>query len=211
MTAFEAEVFESELSQAQARRLEAITLVRRAVKELSKTSYESTCTSMALPMLYAHWEGFVKEVLQLFLEEIESKDVAMADADPYLVAHSWTAEFRRVKGGASIDQRAQFVRKATESLHGPLKFGATEKEIDTKSNLNFAAIESLCKALCLDTALLEEKRHHMNALVSKRNSIAHGGRHEKVALVEVEETADLVVDLINRMENILLSAVRSGR
>lgn len=52
------------------RRLE-ITNLRRVLLNYSGKPLEVTIVRMTIPLLYANWEGYVKEVCQLYLEYVE--------------------------------------------------------------------------------------------------------------------------------------------
>ncbi len=74
--------FEVQLSDSVVRRREEITHVRRVVAELRDTTLAQTAMLMAIPMLYDHWEGFVKESVELYIEYIEKRDLAPARVNP---------------------------------------------------------------------------------------------------------------------------------
>jgi hypothetical protein len=65
------EVIQAEVSEnLDMRRLE-ITNLRRVLLSYAGKYLEPTVVRMAIPLLYANWEGYIKEVCQLYLEYIE--------------------------------------------------------------------------------------------------------------------------------------------
>ncbi len=193
-------------AQSLARRQEAITMVKRTVRHVQDTVFFQTCASMAIPVIYAHWEGFVREVFQRYLDCIEKSGLACIDLSPHLLAYSWSPEFQSLQGKAGTEQRAQFARRILEATTKKVAFGRAEKDIDTKSNLNFDVFEDLCTRLCLAASALIDCKRALNALVNKRNTIAHGGRHDNVKVDEIDDAAALVMDLMTRVEAMIQDA-----
>jgi MAE_28990/MAE_18760-like HEPN len=68
------EDFAATVADAVDRRREEISLILRVVANEEDTVLEQTASIVALPVLYAHWEGFVKE----YIEFVEKQDLEPA-------------------------------------------------------------------------------------------------------------------------------------
>ena len=148
--------------------------IRRLTLSFIGQPLEHTVVAMAIPMIYAHWEGYVKEVCQLYLEHIESTVLACSDLDPILIGYLWRPVLRPLTGGMNAQRNSTVAREVVQSLHNPILFSDAEKQIDTRSNLNFAELEKIAEQLCVDVTSLSIYRRHLNTLVHIRNHIAHG-------------------------------------
>ena len=72
------------------RRRRALTDTIRVVAAQEGTVLHAHACAMAVPMLYAHWEGFAKEALQLYIEFLEHSAVAQREVRASLLAYSWS-------------------------------------------------------------------------------------------------------------------------
>ncbi len=74
-----------------------------------------------------------------------------------------------------------------------------ELKIDTKSNLNFATLESICTKLNLSTSSFDEQKSLLNQLVNVRNNIAHGeNSYEFSEFEDIEKYITLLDKLIQK-------------
>lgn len=163
--------------------------------------------AMAIAMTYAQLEGFVKEALQLYVEYVESQNILRSEAIPCLVAYSWRPAFKRLMGKGSLDHRVSFAAERVAELTRPLVFSETEKRIDTQSNLKFEVLDELATMLGLNRDSLTAHKDRLNALVSKRNSIAHGSRSSAVSRSEVVKALECAREVMETIENCLHEAV----
>ena len=188
-------------------RRSALTETRRVVAELRGNVLQSRACAMAIPMLYAIWEGYTKEVLQLYVEYLEKSNLPQGELKPTILAYAWTSSFRRLSGNLTHEKKVELIERFLASLTNTLRFEKSELEIDTKSNLYFEVLEGLAECLCLDISRMRPYERKLNALVNRRNSIAHGGREQKLTESDVEEYKGLVLALMNDLEAVLLAAI----
>lgn len=192
------------------RRRNALTETVRVVAAHKDTVLHQRACAMAIPMIYAHWEGFAKEVLQLYVEFLEKCAVAQREVHSNLLAYSWSGSFRKLQGTLTHDKKVELIERFLGSLTEALAFEKREREIDTKSNLLFEVLEDLARFLCLDIAPMRGQSKKLDALVSRRNNIAHGGREQKIEDADIEEYRTLVLSLMEALEKVLDAAVQSS-
>lgn len=167
----------------------------------------SMANAMAIAMVYAQFEGFVKDALQLYVEFVEDQKIPQSEAIPCLVAYSWRPSFKKMRAKGGLEDQIRFTEERIAALAKPLEFGRNERMIDTRSNLRFEVLDGLARTLGLDRTPLRSQKNKLDALVHKRNSIAHGDRAAKVSEVEVGEALSCAQTLLDVVEQSLHKAV----
>ena len=192
------------------RRLE-ITNLRRIVQNYVGKALESTAIRMAIPLLYAMWEGYVREVCQLYLECIEKSGIRIRELRADLVAHLWTGTLKPLVGGVNFEKKRAVALLALTCMDSPVKFTDGDRIIDTKSNLSFNVLADIADHLCLDITGLIPYKKHLDALVHIRNNIAHGSRPQSLDIDFFEEQAAFLLKLMEGFEKSLIEALESQR
>lgn len=190
------------------RRLE-FTNIRRVIMKFLDGPLEPAAARMAIPMIYAIWEGFVKEVCQLYLEYIEGSVSKAAHLHPAVLGHMWTPELRPLTGGLNFSKKKSVATMALAAANAPVEFRDTEKEVNTKSNLNYVVLEDIADHLCLDISQLAGWRTSLNSLVHLRNNIAHGARPRGLSYSDVDDYARSTLSLMEAFEMVLTTAARN--
>lgn len=186
-----------------------LTSVKRVVFGFVGKQLESKAVEMAIPMIYANWEGYIKEVCQIYLEYVESAVPQCSQLKPVLLGHLWTPILRPLTGGLNPD-RIKIVAEAALNLKSPVAFSNAEKAVDTKSNLNFRVLERISTFLCLDISALVGWKPHLDALVHLRNNIAHGSPPNKMTLSDFDQHVSSTITLMEDFENVLISSMKNG-
>jgi hypothetical protein len=195
------EEFQLLVAEAVDRRREEISLVLRVVSNEADTVLEQTAAIMALPVLYAHWEGFVKEVVGEYVEFIEKQQIAPSQAHPTIFSFAMRKNLKLIKESGSVERMTDFAIWMVDASTAPVKF--EDKHIETGGNLSYKNLKDLCDNLKIDVATLEADKRKIDSLVNKRNNIAHTGRPPKFDQENVAEDAALVLRLIENFETIL--------
>lgn len=201
------EAFLNELASTVDRHRLEITQVLLVVREVQGKWYEVAAANMAIPMLYAHWEGFVREALEMYMEFLEARQLTHAEVAPSIVAHSVKRELMKLVGTQSWENLTGLVEALLGRLNSRLQL--PERTVDTKSNLKFNVLMSLCDSLCIDVSALKDRQKMIDALVWQRNNVAHGASLHNVGLETVEEYARFVVETIEAVEEAIRQAVKS--
>jgi len=137
----------------------------------------------AIPLLYAHWEGFVKQISGYYLEFVARSKIKHRNLPPHFLARV----VRRIihdaistsKTKACIDV-VRFFRESMDST-SDINF---RTGIATKANLNSDVLKDIVLALGLDYSLFATKEKLIDEkLLANRNNIAHGER----CLVDADE------------------------
>ena len=199
------EDFAATMADSVDRRREEISLVQRVVANEKDTTLEQTASMMALPTLYAHWEGFVKEAVGEYIEFVEKQDLQILQADPTIFSFAIRKRLKGLIQSGSIEKMTNFAAWIIGCGTGPMRF--EDKSVVTGGNLSFNNLKDLCDSLKIDVEKLKDDKRKIDSLVNRRNNIAHTGRPPKLDRGDVALDAALVLRLIETFEAILRECV----
>ena len=126
---------------------------------------------MCIPMIYAHWEGYVVDSLKEMLIFLNSMNLNPSETPTKLLVLCLGDSYKSLSGKQSFNQRVEFTDKFYELLDNTIKF---KTKIETKSNLKSSVLKDLCTIFEFDYDRFEEVMPDIDRLVNIRNSIAHG-------------------------------------
>lgn len=126
---------------------------------------------MCVPMVYAHWEGFVVSSLKTLLDHLNSLSLSTADVPTKLVVVGLSDAYQSLSGKQSFAQRVTFTDRFRSIVQQTIRF---QKKVDTKSNLKSDVLEELCQMYGFRYERFSEVVADIDRLVNIRNSIAHG-------------------------------------
>jgi len=101
---------------------------------------------MAIPLFYANWEGYVKEVCQLYLEYIERSGTKSRELKAEMLGYLWSPSLKPLAGGINFEKKKCIAKLALNGLDDIVEFSESERNIDTISNLNFYILENISAA-----------------------------------------------------------------
>lgn len=189
-------------------RFAELTSLRLLVLTQVGKRLEFSMVRTAIPMIYAQWEGYVKEVCQLYLEHVESVVKRCLDLHPAMLGYLWTPFLQRMASGLNAQSKTALAYDVVKSLEQTVIFRNAEKAINTKSNLTYEVLEEIAASLCLDISGLAGWKRHLNALVHLRNSIAHGARPTSLRLEDFDQHAEAIRGLMQDFERTIFAALR---
>ncbi|MFW7526165.1 MAE_28990/MAE_18760 family HEPN-like nuclease [Vibrio ostreicida] len=152
---------------------------------------------MCIPMIYAHWEGFVVDALKIMLKHLNQLDLQSTQLPTNLVVVSLGDSYRTLSGKQSFEQRINFTQSFNELLDKPVKF---KTKVDTKSNLKSNVFEDLCVAFGFDSSKFAGQLNDIDRLVNIRNSIAHG---ENSMQPDMQNIGKYITSVKNAMDLLL--------
>lgn len=170
------------------------------------TNQRSSLLRAAWALLYAHYEGFVKFCLEVYLEEV---------ADAVDCCRSLPRELRNNSLEKHVNQiRSLPLAEAIDAIctDMPSRLAARPEfpPVNTKSNLWPNVLRELTARSALRLKTVEEHDAMLKALVSRRNDIAHGKqqfiqsvsdymRYEKAVKEVIYELALSAIETIETM------------
>lgn len=168
-----AEQLQNALDDDFAWRRKELTTVYTAIKS-SRTKLLNTNIRIGVVLLYAHWEGFIKNAAEYYLIYVAGKKLKYNELGHNLVAiclKNKLTEFEHTNKNTIHTQLIDF-------LSGDLNLSAnlpTENIIKTQSNLNSNILKEILSILGIDYTQFELKEKYIDSQLLKiRNSVAHG-------------------------------------
>ncbi|MCO8050085.1 hypothetical protein GWI76_04745 [Proteus sp. G2659] len=157
---------------------------------------------MCIPMVYAHWEGFVVDALKILLKHLNTLNLTHSVLPTKLIVLSIGDSYRSLSGKQSFSQRIEFTNKFKRVFNSVAKF---KTKIETKSNLKSVVFNELCDIFGFDTNPYNEYLKEIDRLVNIRNSIAHGENSYVVTL----DNINLYIEAVQKSSDLLLIDIES--
>lgn len=126
---------------------------------------------MCIPMIYAHWEGYVVSSLRVLIGHLNKLQLTPGDVDTKLIVIGLGKTYNSLSGKQSFDQKVDFTDKFIALFDSAIKF---KKDIDTKSNLNSKVLKDLCNMFGFKFDKFKDVVGDIDRIVTFRNRIAHG-------------------------------------
>ena len=160
-----------------------------------------------LCLLYAHWEGFVRNSLNLMLEHVRQSAVPSSEFVPRLRAAILLEYVTTNKGAMGLDLCVNYLERDQGEMIALLEIPAVGK---LQGNLSFERFEELITIFGVSVpAVVVLKRNFINvSLLKARNEIAHGeGRI--VELSAFHDAKDQVIELLDSAKGMFVEAALS--
>lgn len=207
----------TELEQEYTSRKNEISKMENFIQLHKDESNEETIGIMRkslILVLYSHFEGYCKQVLQYYVLYVNKEHISACDAKAGLIAANMFKEFHRLfdsnhkpvtfnnllKEDGILQQhgrRREFVGSFDEVMAN--KINISEEFIDTESNLKSHVLKKLLYQLELDYTIVDNYQNEINKLVNIRNSYAHGDR---ITYPDEKEYNDYRLAVFELMEDV---------
>lgn len=179
-------------------RIKEISDMKMAVCRIESLS-KKTVIRAATPLLYAHWEGFVKNSAKAYLEYVDHQGHNYEQLASCFVVIGLKKTLRDItqskKAKANIDA-IEFIRNGL-SNRSNLKL---DSAIRTDANLNSVVFENICNSVGLSASGYETKYNLIDeSLLNRRNKIAHG-EYLDLDADQYRTLADEVVNLLRNFK-----------
>lgn len=179
--------------------------LKSMVEGYSKTYNKDMAIRAAVPLLYAHWEGFVKKIGGFYLDFVAHQRLKNEELPDNFLALA--VNHHLIKGTVTGDRVEPCLALIDffRSQPGSRSRVPWRKIIKTRSNLNFDVLHEICMTLGLDSSRFETKKAIIDEkLLARRNHIAHGddlsiGPDDYVALQQ--EVFGMMQDFYNQVGN----------
>jgi hypothetical protein len=181
---------------------------------IASSEHAQLMVRAALPLFYAHWEGFVKAACSGYANFICTQSIGYIDLTPELAAcwiHSRLDEAIcawKKDGSASFVGNIVEAFSNTDSLTGDM----SPKHLGTRTgNLRFNTFKRIAEIMGFDSSPYESSRIFIDKrLVPKRNAIAHGEELNIDQYLAID-TADKVIVLIQMVKMDIEDAVSATK
>ncbi|MET8896714.1 MAE_28990/MAE_18760 family HEPN-like nuclease [Streptomyces albogriseolus] len=164
----------------------------------------SACRSHQLPgvlrggvaLVYAHWEGYVKESARAYLEYVSRKGLKVGQLRSEIAAVALRSKLGRGEASKRSSVHTEIVDLLRNADVLPAEIPYTSATIRTKSNLHFDVFSDIMHSIGCDASRHEIYRSIIDKrLLRHRNDIAHG-REEYVSLSDWVDIRDRVLVIL---------------
>ena len=163
----------------------------------SRPHQQTPLLRVAICLLYAHWEGFVKTAATSYVSFVAHQGLRYRDLATNFVALGLRREIRE----AGQSNQTSIHIKLTARLMSDLSDRAEinwQNSVDTRSNLNSETLREILSLLGLDNQDYLSKGQLLNEkLLANRNLVAHGKRVE-IELADYDMLHTEIIQLIER-------------
>lgn len=132
----------------------------------------------AYVLLYAHWEGFIKESSNFYLQCLNSLEVPLNKLPPCFLTLHFIKDFYSLQKQNNYKKTAygNIVTNIINIQNQPFFVPKNDKEIiETKSNLNYSTLEQILFMINIDSNPFKLQERNIDSnLLDIRNRIAHG-------------------------------------
>lgn len=206
-------------------RQEELAFFKNQLNEIPEDKKDKYRKSLIL-ILYSHLEGYIKIALQTYIQFINSKNLSRKEVSTGLMVASMHKEFIAYE---NLDRKCDIFRKELpedgrlhrifrrvdfiENLHDfeEKQLYIDDQIIDTESNLWYIVLQKNLYKLGLPVDLFSDYQRDIDALVNRRNSIAHGDFKAGVTSREFEIWEDKVGRVMSNVMRLLYDYAKNSR
>ncbi|UOG40023.1 MAE_28990/MAE_18760 family HEPN-like nuclease (plasmid) [Leptospira noguchii] len=185
-------------------RFEELKTLEQLLKSKITEFQERSLIRSGVAIVYAHWEGLVKNSIEYYLQYISLKRKKHSELKvPFAIK---SVDYKgRTAGNYSIftsNNLVQFIElyKSEFNKRSNMPY---KNVVNAKSNLSYEQFEILCETYLIPNAKFILKRNKINELVTNRNKIAHGEyiNFSKVYFIELIKT---FLDVFKEFQEIII-------
>ncbi|HDX8597014.1 MAE_28990/MAE_18760 family HEPN-like nuclease [Aeromonas dhakensis] len=140
----------------------------------SKSLSQKTMIRASIPLLYAHWEGFIKDAAIKYIEYISSLRLKYSELNECLIVLGMRRKLYDITTTNKhdiISESLKFILSG-QNEKATLKF---DSAIQTESNLKSHVFDNIAKSIGVSIEHFNTKYNFIDeSLLKRRNSIAHG-------------------------------------
>lgn len=141
----------------------------------------------SVALLYAHWEGHIKNIAYFYLCYLSSQTLRMDELRPELAAMTVRRKIAAAIPSKRIRVHIDLVRHIREEATSAAKIPNSKEDVRTESNLSYSVLEDILLSIGCDCERYEIYRDLIDEeLVNSRNKVAHG-EESNIRLPEWEE------------------------
>jgi len=177
-------------------------------------------------ILYSHMEGYIKISLQTYTQYINSLALTRRDVTANLMVAGMHREFlayenldrkceifrRHLPDDTQLHRffrRVDFMEQAEELKE--TKLNVDDQIIDTESNMWYIVLQKNLYKIGLPLNLFDEHRSDIDALVNRRNSIAHGNFRSGVTEQEFGTWETKIIQVMSSVTRLIYDYANNER
>lgn len=164
---------QDELDKEMSWRRKEISGLKLSVKSAGSLT-EGTLVRAGVTLLYAHWEGFIKNSSLIYLNFVNNQGLTYKDLKSCFVVFGMKGHLNTLTVSRKSRANISAVDFIFEEMAKPAKMSLSSA-IDTESNLSSKVFDNIITSLSFSSAPYEARYNLIDeSLVGRRNRIAHG-------------------------------------
>jgi len=187
-------------------RIKEISDLKKAISEANK-AYRPVLRKAAIPILYAHWEGHARFVVEAYLKYVARRKINLKNLSLHMRGIALHDFFKKnFSAIPNYDKRADILKEIIESSEKQFR-SFPDDCVNTGSNLNFERTSQIARMLGFDFPFepfdidtLDRK------LLEARNIIAHSA----IKIVDeddLERLFDSVISMMRAFRDVVTNLV----
>lgn len=193
-----------EIEEANYWRETELTSLSKILVSIRDENEKKVLLNASIPLIYAHWEGFVLSSLKILMEILNEKKLNCIDIHTNILTNGYEINLKEDLSNSTY-KKGSFENKCIKLeclvnlLNSDFKF--QNFKMDTKSNLNFDVLKMLCIKFNFSSEEFKSLESKLKKLVQRRNGIAHGEDSFPITKKDMEESIDLYKELSGLLKN----------
>ncbi len=193
----------SELEQAVDRetawRKRELTTILFEARE-ARSSKAPTTLRAGVALLYAHWEGWIKNIATFYIEYVAQQRLTYDELSTPLFAVALKRKMTELGEATTVGPHIDFAVFLRSELSSAARLSA-QGAVITEANLSSSLLRDIVRRLGLDYRPYELQANLIDQrLLYRRNNIAHG-EYLAVDIAEFELLHSEITDLLGRFAN----------
>lgn len=184
---------------------------------LSNSKAQEGMLRAGIALLYAHWEGFVKKISDLYYEFVSYQNLKIEELNDAFVGIALRSEIELLLQSKKLIQHSKLVKILLDEKKKEAWF-SSNSPIKT-SNLKYEVFEDVCTLIGIDPSVFEE-RYRVSFdrsikltidedLVKRRNTIAHG-EFLTISVTEYKNLYQIIVNgFLYNFKEIIMDAAQT--
>ena len=184
-------------------RIKELALIKKIYLKLRTENEKKFFLQTTIPIIYAIWEGFIKNTLSSLFEFLDNKEISSDKIKDTLLVLVLEDKINDIQQSKDFKKRVKHSSLLIKKLKSKIKF--SNIKINTKSNLDDKTLLEICFKVGLNSDNFDKNiLNQLRKLVRDRNIISHGEKNGIVIkdINKVEEYISLIREL---MDNFILA------
>ena len=175
-------------------RIKEIADIKFALRESDETR-QKTLTRSAVPLLYAHWEGFIKGSSLHYINFVNNQRLRYEQLTSCFIVFGLKKKLNQLPQSKKSRLNIATVDFLLNELSNQAKL-QIDDAIDTESNLSSGVFENIALSIGIDPTPYQTRYNFIDeSLLRRRNQIAHG-QYLDLEPTDCRTLADDVVNLL---------------
>ncbi|TKI46262.1 MAE_28990/MAE_18760 family HEPN-like nuclease [Lysinibacillus tabacifolii] len=163
--------------------------------ETSREAHKKMVLRNGVTLLYAHWEGFIKQLSKYYLNYVHYQNHSLNELCPNILALCLKSELNELNSSNKTSLHTTFIKDYFDNLNKKANV-PYEKGLYTGANLNSERLSEILCALGIDQKEYEDFYNLIDeTLLKNRNAIAHGN-FVLIDEIRYKELYDIITNLM---------------